>query len=498
VSDHHTNLQAQGARLRAELAETVSAARVAQVRWSQTPMRHRLAIVRRFRHALAEHPGEFAQTVTHPQRTRFEETLGAEVLPLAQACEFLEKEAATALRPRRLGRHGRPMWVGRTTSRVERRPHGVVLILGPFNYPLMLPGIQAIQALVAGNAVLLKPGREGKEAANAIQQTLVDAGLDPQLLTVLEESVEVGRNAIFASVDKVVLTGSVDAGRSVLHDCADTLTPATMELSGCDAMIVDASADVELAAHSAAFGLTLNSGATCIAPRRLIVDRNLAGNFERRLVRHLGDTKAMPVSAVAARAAHEAIEQAVDAGARIALGGRFDDDESFAPTVLADVTPDMPIARRDLFAPVTSIMTVRDRDEAISVASRCPYALGASVFAEERVGESIAAQLPGGLICINDLIVPSADPRLPFGGHGHSGFGVTRGREGLLEMTRPVAVAAQRGPRRHLTHPADAAMLTDLIQMLHAPRLRQRIRGGVRFFKAALTSKSNGSPSHDS
>lgn len=191
------------------LAEAIEVARnldLAEIRkvqevWATTPLADRLAIVRRFRHLLAESALRLAEISRATTGRPLAETLTAEVLPLADACRFLEREASRLLRPRYLGRSGRPLWLQGMRAEVRREPHGVVLIIGPSNYPLFLPGVQTVQALAAGNAVLLKPGARGGPIARRFAELLYAAGLDNRLLQVLPEEPESARHAIACGVD---------------------------------------------------------------------------------------------------------------------------------------------------------------------------------------------------------------------------------------------------------------------------------------------------------
>ena len=172
-------------------------------------------------------------------------------------------------------------------SEIHREPLGVVLIIGPGNYPLFLPGVQLIQALAAGNAVLLKPGIGGTPAAQALSKLVIRAGIDPQLVAVLAESREAAGCAIEAHPDKVLFTGSAATGEKILEQLAPHLIPATMELSGCDAVMVRADADLELVVRALVFGLRLNAGATCMSPKRVLVHRSIATELEGRLAENL-------------------------------------------------------------------------------------------------------------------------------------------------------------------------------------------------------------------
>ena len=208
-----------------------------------------------------------------------------------------------------------------------------------------------------------------------------DAGFDPALLTSCLESVDAARDAIAAGVDKVIFTGSSENGRDVLAPlCAKTNTPAVMELSGEDAVVVFADADLDLVVRALSFGARLNNGETCIAPRRLIVVQSIADDL-------------------------------------------LTDDGRACP------------------AHCRSNASATKR-RAVLRANAADFALGASIFSRDITrARTLAARIKTGFVLINDLIVPTADPRMPFGGVKASGFGTTRGDEGLLEMTFPHVVA---------------------------------------------------------
>lgn len=485
-------------------AQEAETARQAQQAWAALPLSARLRILRGLRHRIADRASELAAAAGAGRGRPWAEVLSAEVLPLADACLFLEREAPRLLAPRRLGRTGRPAWLGRVTAEVRREPLGLVLILAPSNYPLFLPGVQALQALAAGNAVLWKPSPEGVPAALALVALLTEAGLDERLVRVLPASDDSGRAALAAGPDKVLLTGSAATGRAVLRDLADRLIPATMELSGCDAVFVLPGADLERVALAVRFGLTLNEGATCIAPRRLFVPRGMVRNLEELLARALAEAPPVRIAEESAAHIRSLVRGALSRGARLLGGGAspssgatFGDPEAFRPLVVLDATPDLPLLREDLFAPVLAVVPVASTDEALDFAARCPYALGASVFGPEEAARSLADRVRAGVVTVNDLIVPTADPRLPFGGRGESGFGVTRGAEGLLELTTVKTVAVRRG--RWLPHleprtAEDGEVLRSLLTLGHAARWRDRLAAAASLIRAARRSRPSQPP----
>jgi len=461
--------------------------RLGQTAWAARPLRERLRILRALRHGLAARSAELVRAVRQETSRPEAEILSSEIVPLADACRFLEREAPRLLATRRLGADGRPAWLTGVESEVRREPLGLVLVIAPSNYPLFLPGVQAVQALAAGNAVLWKPGRGGLAAAEAFGALAASAGLPAGLLTVLPESPDAAREAIAAGVDKVLLTGSAATGREVLADLARRLVPAAVELSGCDALFVLPGADLERVARAIRFGLALNGGATCIAPRRVFVPHELAPRLEERIAALAAELPAVPLDSETASRVRVLVAGAIEQGSRLLVGSL--DRDALHPMVIADALPSMRLLREDLFAPVVSLVRVSGMEEALADAALCPYALGASVFGPEDAAVALAGRVRAGIVVINDAIVPTADPRLPFGGRGASGFGTTRGAEGLLELTVPKVVAIRRGRRLpHLENPqpGDADLFRAWLSLAHGGGPRARLRGALDLARALV------------
>jgi aldehyde dehydrogenase (NAD+) len=457
--------------------EVLEHARAAQRLWALKSLPRRLAILRRARQTIAATGVELARSVPceHPGALHrsLADTLVAEVLPLAEACHFLEREARFILAPQRLSDHMRPFWLRRVAARTTREPLGVVLIIAPANYPLFLPGVQALQALAAGNAVLWKPADDGVAAAEALRQILIGAGLDPALLQVLPSSPKAGIEAIAAGVDKVFLTGSTTTGTTVLTQLADAVTPAVVELSGCAAVFVLPGAAVDRAVKALAFGLRLNGSATCMAPRRLF----LVGEHPGLLANLLKALSALPTVPIPQRTQAQLSDLFEDArrrGGEVELAGTVD---AMQYAVVRNANAGMRITQSDVFAPVLSVLQMPDIEAAIDAYTECPYALSAAIFGPEREAQALAALLPVGTVLVNDLIVPTADPRLSFGGRKASGFGATRGREGLLEMTQLKTVLTQHSRDTRAYQPTNTAHLqlfAAYLQVAHAGGWRAR------------------------
>jgi len=386
--------------------------RTAQQKWAERPVSQRLDYLRKLRSNIGRNAEKLASSSANVRSRPMSESLTAEVLPLAEACRFLERSAARILSPVRYGKRGRPVWLIGVKSEVVREPVGVVLIIGPGNYPLFLPGVQMIQALIAGNAVLLKPGNGGTGCARLLIDLIKESGFDASLIHLLPESIDSVREAIAINPDKVIFTGSAEVGKKIAAMLCNPPIPAIMELSGCDGVIVRADADLELVTKALRFATELNAGNTCMVPRRLFVHQSILTVFKNL------------------------------------QGDRF-------PEILCFDTD----------------------QEAATLLNDCSYALGASIFSrDESAARKLADRLQTGLVTINDIIVSSADARLPFGGRRGSGYGSTRGAEGLLELTQPKSITISSGrfrPAYQPVTPVTIRLLLAYARFVHATGFRQ-------------------------
>ncbi|MEO0532065.1 MAG: aldehyde dehydrogenase family protein, partial [Planctomycetota bacterium] len=307
------------------------------------------------------------------------------------------------------------------------------------------------------------------------------------------------QSAIEARVDHIVATGSSATGRAVARAAAETLTPCTLECSGSDAVIVLPGADTDRVAQCVAWGLTLNAGATCIGPRRLLA---VGDEPSDRIIDRLDPDATWSVPEAVAEAVRRVVGSEIDGGAKWYSPAGFDrakldaacDARQLPAMVLMSGLDDPAIAKSDLFAPVLSLDMARNAEEAVRLANASPYALGASVFGPAAEALAVAKRLRAGCVTVNDLIAPTADPDLPFGGTGESGYGVTRGAEGLLAMTRPQAIIRRRGNwLPHLDKPTPALddLIAGLIQSQHQTGLAARLRGMRRLIAAAMAHRKH-------
>jgi acyl-CoA reductase-like NAD-dependent aldehyde dehydrogenase len=452
----------------------LESADVAQQVWAAELVQHRVAKIATLSGMLATRYQEFLDAIVRPGATDAEK-LASEILPLADACRFTCAIARRTLAARTQAAWGGSWWLGRVAVQTMHDPWGTILILAPSNYPLFLPGVQLIQALVAGNAVVVKPAPGHSAVLQLLKSCLQEAGVPADLFQILDPEIEYGVAAIRSGVDKVILTGSLATGKSVLKELADSLTPATMELSGCDAVFVLPQADVGRAAKAVCYGLQLNSGRTCIAPRRIFVTPDNRGEFEQALNKELAESQAATrLHPQVFSFVQRVVQEALSSGATV-LSGQLPAtaEQPCPPLVLTNVKPSMKIARSDLFAPIASILPVDSVDAALAADKACPYSLGASVFGPDNYARYVCGQLSAGCVTVNDIIAPTADPRVSFGGRDQSGWGVTRGAEGLLSMTRPKVICVRRGkwlPHLDRKLSQDSQALAFMLQVFHAPK----------------------------
>jgi acyl-CoA reductase-like NAD-dependent aldehyde dehydrogenase len=466
----------------------VSRCRAAQAAWARRPVADRVRPAHALRVLLVEHADELTAAVEADVGRRPGEVVATDLLPSAAACRFLERRAARVLRPRKVG--DRPLWLLGCRDVVYRRPHGVVGVIGTWNYPVFLNVVAITHALAAGNGVLWKPSEVAPRTAGVLSELFHRAGVPSDLLVRLTAAREAGPRLAEADVDFVHFTGSEAVGRKLAARLGERLVPSVLELSGVDAMLVLGDADARLAARAAWYGATLNAGQTCVAVRRAFVHRSLIEEFvaELKPLVEAASPVRLALESQAARARH-LLAEARAAGAAVVVPAAKSAAASaypdcVPPALVLSETANHAIFREASFAPLLAVAPFNTVEQAVALHNACAFGLSASVFTADAAGaETIAARLHTGSVVVNDAIAPTAHPATPFGGRGASGWGATQGEEGLLAMTVPQVVTRRRGTfRPHI----DAAVTGDraaddvtrgLLRLSHARGLRERWRG---------------------
>src|SRR5208337_2854108 len=260
-----------------EVQDAVLRAKRAQPEWEATPVRERIAVVRRFQQLLSERRDEVARLICREAGKPTVEALNTEVLVVLDAAQFCMRTAHRFLRKQPLP-HGNPAMKAKR-GHLVREPYGVIGIIAPWNYPFSICAVETLGALVTGNAVVLKPSELTPLVALELQKLLLAAGLHPDLMQVVIGEGPVGAALLESPIDKLIFTGSVATGRRVGEAAARRLLPVVLELGGKDPLIVLDDADVDIASSGAVWGSLMNAGQTCLSVERCYVHRSLYNEF---------------------------------------------------------------------------------------------------------------------------------------------------------------------------------------------------------------------------
>jgi len=349
--------------------------------------------------------------------------------------------------------------------RVQYRPHPVVGIISPWNFPLILSIGDAIPALQAGAAVVIKPSEFTPLGLEEVVEAWKHEIGGPDVLDCVQGIGETG-GALVDNVDFIQFTGSDRTGRKVMARAAETLTPVSLELGGKDPMIVLADADLDRAANAAAWGGMMNSGQICMSVERIYVEQPAYDEFVDKLTTEVNklrqgpDSKGDPKDVGAMTSPNQSaivedhVTDALASGARALTGGKRipGPGDYFEPTVLVDVDHSMKVMRDETFGPVVGVMPVRDAEEALRLANDSRYGLSGSVFGEKERAERVARRVECGAINVNDVLVNYFASDVPMGGWKESGIGYRHGEPGIKKFCRTESLVITRfGAKREPT-----------------------------------------------
>ena len=429
----------------AELEHRVALAAEEFARWRAVSFAERAARMTRVAELLEGHKQELARVMTLEMGKPVGAAV-AEAEKCAWVCRYYAENAQAFLADE-------PVKTDATRSFVRYEPLGPVLAVMPWNFPFWQVFRFAAPALMAGNVGLLKHASNVPQCALGIEEIFRRAGFPEGVF----QTLLIGADRVQAllqdpRIAAATLTGSEGAGVSVGGAAGAALKKCVLELGGSDPFIVLPSADLETAAATAVKARTINNGQSCIAAKRFIVHRDAAPDFERRFVEKMVALKvgdpldpAVEVGPLATPAilaeVDDLVRRSIAAGARLLVGGRRLDGPGnyYAPTVLGDVPPDSPAAAEEIFGPVASLFRVGSVDEAIALANHSRFGLGSSAWTRDPAEvERLIAGIQAGAVFINGMV--KSDPRLPFGGVKHSGFGRELSVHGIREFVNVKAV----------------------------------------------------------
>ena len=490
-----------------EVRAAVARARAAQPDWNAWGIRNRVRLLRRFQQTLLASKADIARRITQEAGKPYVEALLTEVLVVLDAARFLIENAFPVLREEKLP-HGN-LALKTKSGRILHEPYGVIGIISPWNYPFSIPATETMAALVAGNAVILKPSELTPLIAMELQALLRKSGVPDDIFQVLPGEGATGSALVNSEIDKLVFTGSVATGRRIAQVAAERLLPVVLELGGKDPMLVLDDADVDVASSAAVWGAFVNCGQTCLSVERCYVHASLYPAFLdacAEKTRKLRVGNGMDASTDVGPMIHERqvrivesdVEDARQRGARVLAGGRRLRELGptfYAPTVLADVDHGMRVMREETFGPVLPIASFASDDEAVQLANESEYGLAASIWTRDRGrGQRLARRIQAGTVMVNDAVSCFSISEAPHGGVKSTGLGRTHGRWGLEEMVRVKYFDSDLLPRRKKPWwfgygSGFTGEMEGLMGLLYARPLREKMKAAMRAVRALWRRK---------
>ncbi len=431
----------------------VRRAREAQREWAQRPIKERCRLMYRALDVLMKNQDEYMELIIKETGRGRAETLMMEILAAADTMAWFAKRGPKELADRRVAT---PTILKAKKLIQTYKPLGVVGIIAPWNGPFVMGISPAIPALIAGNAVVIKPSEVTPFSGMLIQDLFAEAGFPNDLLQVLPGDGETGAALIDAGVNKISFTGSTATGRKVAAACGQNLIPCTLELGGKDAMIVCADANLERAAAGALAASMFNTGQFCCATERCYVVESVAEEFISLVVEKARELRqgtdgdqdiSVMIWPKQLEIIQDHMDDAVQKGATVLVGGRQHPDLNGAwePTVLTNVTHSMKIMTEESFGPILPIMIVPDQHAAVQLANDSKYGLSGTVWSRsEKNAIAVAKQVETGSVCINETALTFGVHNAPFGGVKDSGMGYVHGPDALKSFCQPVPLIVDR------------------------------------------------------
>lgn len=429
------------ASLSVDTNAVMARARTAQAAWARLPLRARLARLGVLQQLLIDREASLVTELSRVTGKPTTESLINELLAVVDLIAYVRSHGGRILSDEVMP----PGVLVHRKSVVRKAPWGVVLVISPWNFPFMLPMTEIVQALAAGNSVVLKPSEFSTEIGRLIAQLFVDAGFTPGLVSLVEGEGAVGAALIDARPGKVVFIGSAATGKKVAAQCGAHLIPVHLELGGKDAALVLADADLELTASAIVWGGFCNSGQCCAGFERVIAHQSIATPLLQLLKQKLSALepdrdlgRVIVPRQLEVYAAH--LQDARRLGCRFELGGTIDESSGrLAPTIVTGpAIESTQLYRDETFGPTLALTTFESNDEGVRKVNDSRYGLTASIFSRDvGLASRLARELEVGGVAINDaaLVFPGVS-RAPWGGFKESGLGRSRSHFGLLEFVQ--------------------------------------------------------------
>lgn len=422
--------------------------------WQSLSLKERARYITDVRRKMVERMDELIDVIcSETGKTRFDGQ--SEIMTTAEIMRFVSKKG-----PKILADESRnPSLLKTKKGYVRYLPSGIVGIISPWNYPLILAAGPVFQALISGNGVILKPSEYTPLTALKLKEISDASGFPPDIFQVAIGTGEVGQQIVGSpETDMICFTGSVGVGRKIAVACAEKLKPVILEMGGKDPMYVADDADLDRAANAAVWGGFSNAGQTCIAIERVYVDEKVADDFIEKVTALTENITYGPNGSTCDMGSLSTemqkdivlshIRDAVEKGAKVLTGGELDESLNgyfIKPTVLVDVDETMDIMTKETFGPEISIIKVKNDQEALEKMNSLSYGLNASIFtSDKRRARMMSRKIRAGNICINDVLSNYLCVELPFGGMGISGIGRMQGEEGIKAFAQIQSVCEDR------------------------------------------------------
>ena len=398
---------------------------------------YRMEALRKLRKAIVEHERELTDALYADLHKSYEEAYLTEIsIVLGEIDNFLKhlkQWAAPSKRPT-------PIKLFPSKSVILTEPLGCALIIAPWNYPVQLLLNPLVGAIGAGCTAILKPSPYTPNVSKALERLITEA-FDEEYIAIVQGHREVNTLLLSERYDIIFFTGSPDLGRIVMRAAAENLTPVVLELGGKSPVIVDRTANIEIAAKRIAWGKTLNAGQTCIAPDYILMHREVKAPFieafKHAVVELHGEdaSKSKHYVRMVSDKAFERVSGYIKDG-DIVYGGRTIAQERYIePTLLDNVSPNSAVMREEIFGPILPMIEIGDIEEAIAFINKREKPLALYAFGAKDVAQHIIDHTSSGGACINDVIMHIANEKMPFGGVGNSGMGRYHGRDSLYAFS---------------------------------------------------------------
>jgi acyl-CoA reductase-like NAD-dependent aldehyde dehydrogenase len=443
------------AALPIDVAAAVARGRAAQAIWQKTSFAERASLLYKLRDRLLDQGEKLGDILTAETGRPRAEVYGNELFYLCDAIGSWAKHSTRYLKAKKITPHFPLLKTKKVFSTYT--PRGVIGIISPWNFPLTLTLGEALPALMAGNAVVVKPSEVTPLSALFGAEVVAETGFPENLFQVVIGGAEAAE-ALIDCVDMIAFTGSVEVGKRVMKRAAERLIPVGLELGGKDPMIVLKDADLDRAVGACAWGALVNCGQACTSIERVYVEAPVYDRFVEKLaarvraIRQGASESDVDIGCLTTEAQFKKVaaqvEQAIAQGARALIGGRPNPHLSgyyYEPTVLVNVDHSMAIATDETFGPVIPIIKVRDVEEALKFANDSRYGLGGSIFSRNKdTAWRLAQSLQTGAVCINDSLINFTVTEAPMGGWKESGLGRRHGAEGIRKFCQQKTIVVDR------------------------------------------------------